>query len=189
MRLIILTEYYPSAKVPDSRAFIHARTRLYVELGHEVLILTNPQAGSLAREKFEGIQIIRPASLESAQTLIDSTSPDVIAIHFPYQGTFPTILAASLQDEYPLVAWIHGYETMYTAFFGYHYGINRLLSIPHDWLKLRYLRHFLSRCASVVYVSNWIRDLAERSMSYGHPRSHVIANPVNTQAFSPRTDP
>lgn len=189
MKLVILTEYYPSAQAPQSGAFIHARARLYVELGHEVVILSVPQTGLLAYEKVEGIQAFRSTDLERARALVESILPDVMAIHFPYRGTFPTVLAASLRNEYPLVAWIHGYETMHTAFFGYHHGLNRLLSIPHDWLKLRYLRGFLTRCASVVYVSNWIRHLAERSMRYAHPRSFVIANLVDTQLFAPRTAP
>ena len=189
MKLIILTEYYLSAKIPNSGAFIHARAQLYVELGHEVLVLSNPQVGLPKHAEFYGIQIIRPANLEAAQALVKAFSPDVMAIHFPYRGTFPTILATSLSNEYPLVAWIHGYETMYTAFFGYHHGLSRLLSIPHDWLKLRYLRGFLADCVSVVYVSKWIRQLAERSMRYTHPNSFVIANPVNMQLFSPRTEP
>ena len=184
MRIAIFTDYYPSVKVPAARAFIHARAKLYVEHGHDLLILSSPQANLPEREEFEGIQAIR-SNLGAARLLVESFSPDVIAIHFPYRGTFSTILAASLPDEYPIVAWIHGHEAMYTAFFGYHSGLSRLLSIPHDWLKLRYLRNLLARCASVVYVSNWMRDVAERSMRYAHPYSFVIANPVNTQAFAP----
>ena len=189
MKIAILTDYYPSTKVPDARAFIHARARLYMELGHNVLILSSPQADLPAYEEFEKVSVVRPVDLEAAQSLTKAFSPNVMAIHFPYRNTFSTILATRLRGYYPLVAWIHGYETMYTAFFGYHHGLSRLLSIPHDWLKLRYLRRFLAGCVSVVYVSNWIRQLAERSMRYTHPNSFLIANPVNTQVFSPLFSP
>lgn len=187
MKIAILTEYYPSAQLPDRGAFIHARAQLYTAQGHEVFILNNPRDGYAAQEVFEGITIIRPQDQATAQQFIAAQRPDVVVIHFPYRSTFPTKLAATLHTTYPLVAWVHGYETVYTAFYGYHRGLNRLLSLPHDWLKLRYLRRFLSECGAVVYVSQWLKTVAERSMRYGHPRAIVIANPIDTGRFAPCT--
>ena len=46
----------------------------------------------------------------------------------------------------------------------------------------------MSGAAAVVYVSNWMRDTAERAMRYRHPRSAVIANPVDTERFRPKPD-
>jgi glycosyltransferase involved in cell wall biosynthesis len=185
MKLVILTEYYPSGSTPGSGAFVHARVKLYRQLGHEILIVHNPKPGLPACEEIEGARVVRPESEAAGQALIESFAPDAIAIHFPYRGTLPARLGASLQGRYRVVAWLHGYETMYTAFFGYHHGLNWLLSIPHDWLKLRYLRRFLKECDAVVYVSAWLRRLTERNLAYGHPRSFVIANPVDTQLFTP----
>lgn len=116
MRLAILTDYYASVQKPDARAFIHARARLYTELGHEVLVLSPPQAGLLHYDEFEGIRVVRPVDFGEAQSLLETFSPGAIAIHFPYRGTFVTKLAAVVKDDYPLVAWLHGYEALYTVF-------------------------------------------------------------------------
>ncbi|MCG3209577.1 MAG: Glycosyltransferase Gtf1 [Anaerolineae bacterium] len=189
MRIIILTDCYPSIQRPDACAFIHARTQLYVKLGHHVLVISRPRPELKTQDSFEGISILRPVSLNAAYAAVQQFAPDVIAIHFPYRRTYATQLAIQLRDHYPLVSWIHGYETMYTAFFGYHHGLSRLLSVPHDWFKLRYLKSFLEQSSSVVFVSNWIKGLAERSMRYHNPHSIVIANPVDTELFSPTSTP
>lgn len=189
MKLIILTSAYPSHKNPGGCAFIHARTQLYEAAGHQVLVLNTPPQDLPEHDQFEGIEIRRPTNLEMAYEVVTEFGPDVIGMHFPYRGSLSTQLAESLLGHYPIVVWIHGFEAMYTAFHSYHQGFNRLLSIPWDWRKLRYLRGFLARCQAVVYVSNWIRKTAERGMGYCHPNSFVIANPIDTNRFTPAEQP
>jgi glycosyltransferase involved in cell wall biosynthesis len=72
---------------------------------------------------------------------------------------------------------------MMTAFNGYHRGLQRIASIPHDLLKLRRLRGVLTQLTGVVFVSDWIRAAAERGMRFRHPLSTVIPNPVDTARF------
>ena len=184
MRIAILTEAYPSYHKPDARAFIHARARLYQEAGHQVRVYTEASPQTQLVDTFEHIQILRAQPTLLRQE-IARYAPQVIAFHTPYAGTPIFQLATELAGFYPFVLWIHGYEAMFTAFYGYHHGWQRLASIPWAMRKLWSLRGFLPRCAAVVYVSQWLQGIAERGMLYRHPCTQVIHNPVDTQRFAP----
>lgn len=184
MRIAILTEVYPSIDKPDQRAFIHARACLYQQAGDDVHVFKEGLIADQQSDRFEGIQITY-AKPEVLSREIRAWTPDVIAFHTPYAGTPIFQLATQLVKDFPIVAWIHGYEAMYTAFHGYHQGWRRWASVPWDTRKLWQLRHFLRQCAGVVYVSQWIRQIAESGMRYRHPQSEVIHNPVDTIKFAP----
>lgn len=183
MRIAILSEVYPTNDQPNRRAFVHARAKAYQRSGHEVQVFTEGDSGG-ADEAFEGVPI-RCGTGGELQASMLQFGPDVIAFHTPYAGTASFEVANQLAGEYPVVVWIHGYEAMYTAFQGYHQGWQRWASVPWDMRKLWRLRQFLPSCAAVVYVSQWLRALAERNLRYRYPTTHVIHNPVDTQRFAP----
>ena len=187
MKIAILSEVYPSERTPDAHAFVHARSVLYRQAGCQVQVFSQALPGMDGCESFESVPVLRvhPERLERE---IEAFRPHVIALHAPYAGTPAFNVAGELAGSYPVVAWVHGYEAMYTAFHGYHHGWRRLASLPWDVAKLWRLRLFLRRCVGVVYVARWMRQVAERGMAYRHPNTHVIHNPVDTQRFTPRPD-
>jgi glycosyltransferase involved in cell wall biosynthesis len=188
MRIALVSETYPSSVNPNNRAFVHARAQLYRSAGHEVQVFAQ-QDGEAARwSDFEGTPVAR-GSIEQLRSMIDAYQPEVVALHTPYAGTDVFRLSDSLVGQAPIVVWVHGYEALYTAFYGYHRGWRRYASIPWDMHKLRRLRRFLRKCHSVVYVSQWLQRNAERGMMYRHPRSHIIHNPIDLSQFKPLAHP
>jgi glycosyltransferase involved in cell wall biosynthesis len=181
MKIAILTEYYPDQANPGSGVYVHTRASAYRAAGHEVRVY-RPGRSAPPGSEYERIPIVA-GDLEAARADCARFEADVVAVHTPYPGSEHTRLSDRL--SLPRVAWIHGYEAMFTALYGYHRGLARALSLPHDLRKLWRLRRFLAGSTAVVYVSRWMRRTAERSMLFTHPRTETIPNPVDVQRFRP----
>jgi glycosyltransferase involved in cell wall biosynthesis len=181
MKIAILTEYYPDHTSPGSGVYVHTRASAYQAAGHEVRVY-RPRRGAPPDSEYERIPIVS-GSVETARADCERFNADVVALHTPYPGSQHARLSERL--SLPRVVWVHGYEAMFTALHGYHRGLARALSLPHDARKLWRLRRFLARSAAVVYVSQWMRRTAERSMRFVHPRTETIANPVDMRRFRP----
>jgi glycosyltransferase involved in cell wall biosynthesis len=184
MRIAIFTEYYPDHDDPASGVYVHLRAAAYRATGHIVQVF-RVREGPSREVEYGGIPIAT-AEAVALRAAVESFAPDVAAVHTPYPGAGHTRLAESI--EIPTAFWIHGYEAMITAFHGYHRGLARVLSLFHDIAKLRRLRRSIARADAIVYVSQWMRRTAERSLRYRHPRTHVIPNPVDTERFRPQTE-
>jgi glycosyltransferase involved in cell wall biosynthesis len=184
MKIAILTEYYPDHRDPASGVYVHLRSVGYHQAGHEVRVY-RVRPISLESIAYDEVPLVT-GEHESLWADIESFAPEVAAVHTPYPGTGHVVLAESL--KIPRVYWIHGYEAMFTTFHGYHRGLNRILSLLHDIRKLRQLRRSMRGAAAVVYVSEWMRQTAERSTGYRHPQTAVIPNPVDTERFRPEPE-
>ena len=184
MKIAILTEYYPSEERPGSGVYVHLRAAAYRRAGHDVRVYRAGDAGSASYE-WDGVPVLLGPQ-EAVRAAAAAFDPAVTALHTPYPGEPHTRVALSLPT--PVVCWIHGYEAMVTAFFGYHRGLGRGLSLLHDARKLWRLRRLLHRVTAIVHVSDWMRRTTERTLLYRHPRTRVIPNPVDTQRFRPRVD-
>jgi glycosyltransferase involved in cell wall biosynthesis len=179
MKIAILTEYYPDQANPGSGVYVHTRASAYRAAGHEVRVY-RPGRRAPPESEYERIRIVA-GDIEAAREDCARFEADVVAVHTPYPGSQHTRLSDRL--SLPRVAWIHGYEAMFTALYGYHRGLARALSFPHDVRKLWRLRRYLATSTAVVYVSRWMRRTAERSMLFTHPRTETIPNPVDVQRF------
>ena len=184
MRIAVLTEYYPNHDNPASGVYVHVRTAAYVKRGEDVRVYL-VRNGELRYDSYEGVPVVAGAA-ETIRAEIERFGPNVIALHTPYPGVPHTRVAESL--AIPRVVWIHGYETLITALYGYHSGLARVFSILHDLRKVRRLKRALTGAAAVVYVSDWFRRVSQRTMAYSHPKSMVIPNPVDTRLFRPRDE-
>ncbi|MGD2152841.1 MAG: glycosyltransferase family 4 protein [Gemmatimonadales bacterium] len=181
MKIAILTEYYPDRANPGSGVYVHTRASAYRAAGHEVRVY-RPGRAAPPRSEYERIPIVA-GDIDAAEADCLRFGADVVAVHTPYPGSAHTRLSDRLSQ--PRVVWIHGYEAMFTALHGYHRGLARALSLPHDVRKLWRLRRFLASSTAVVYVSQWMRCTAERSMRFAHRRTAIIPNPVDVQRFRP----
>lgn len=160
---------------------MHTRAAAYAKAGHDVRVYRFGH-NSLRSYEYEGVNV-QDGDREALQADCEQFNAHVVALHTPYPGSPHTRLAERL--SLPRVVWVHGYEAMFTALHGYHRGLARILSLPHDARKLWRLRRFLAGSAAVVYVSQWMRRTAERSMRFAHPCTETIPNPVDVQRFRP----
>jgi glycosyltransferase involved in cell wall biosynthesis len=181
MKIAVLTEYYPSANNPASGVYVHLRVAGYRREGHDARVYQVSSGGEGGNEH-DSVPVFA-GDPEEVRQEIASFGPAILAVHTPHPSVPHTGLAHSL--DIPGVYWVHGYEAMLTAFHGYHSDFARVLSLFHDIPKLARLRRTLARANAVVYVSNWIRQAAERGTRLRHPVTEVISNPVDVERFKP----
>lgn len=133
---------------------------------------------------YENVEVIRgPPPL--VKSVVKRFDPDVLALHAP---TIP-MLKTALSTGLPVVVWIHGAEVLYRALhnyippFGVKNNLVRIKALVEDLVRNMRLREILRQVNAVVYVSKWMREMAEKYLLFSHPNSFIIPNPVDTELF------
>lgn len=183
MRIAILCDNYPTGVKPTAGAFVHARAKAYQSTGNHVLVITDTKPEESYSDCYENIRIAHAVDSQSCRRVLDNWKPDVLCIHSPVKGN----VTMMIYDRVPTVVWIHGYEALFGSLHGYYNSVTKqVFAVPRDVFRLYSLRRFLSRCAGVVYVSNWMQKIAERSLfGFRHLNSAVIPNMIDTELFRP----
>lgn len=165
MKILVLSEAYPSPERMYAMGFVHSRSLEYLRLGHEVTVLSF--AAQEAYE-FEGVKV---CSESDVRALPDAGAAfDVIFSHAPNLRHHLRLL-----DDFaplPLVFFLHGHEVLltlrhYPAPFAFDRSLRqrmgRLLRAAYDPVKLFAFRRFCTRERSrgrrlgLVFVSQWMQ--------------------------------
>jgi glycosyltransferase involved in cell wall biosynthesis len=186
MRILVLDANYPHADNLYGDVFVHVRVARYIALGHTVRVVAF--FTDLPDYTFDGVSVSCAPDLATLIHLIDEFSPDVVAIHF-FQGW---MLRKILQRmPAPSVIWVHGMEALawYRRLFNFNlsreffeYAKYSTLQIYRFRKLLRYARHNPGR-VTFVFVSDWMRRIAEKDTLTRAPAHHVIPNPIDGNRF------
>lgn len=179
-----MTQGLPSVRNAARGAFVATRARAYAQAGHSVLVISPPCLEALT-SALAGCKVQWVDSLEELVRVLRGFNADVVACHSPDPATLPGRAAYVLAGKVRLVVWIHGYEALYTGLHGYQPPVKVLPSLVRDYLRLRRLSQVLKEADAVVYVSEWLRQTAERNTGVVAHKTYVIPNPVNTSLFRP----
>jgi glycosyltransferase involved in cell wall biosynthesis len=180
VKIAIVSPGYPS-KDNANFGFVHARAKLY-NVDHEVKIFSLSKHDT--NRTFESIQIVEGNSQYLTGSIIE-WEPDVLAIHFPdFQ-----IINLINKLNYPKVVWIHGHEVIFSFRLNGNskniiHGIKRrLLLIPRQIYQIWKIRTFIKAIHQVVFVSHWMRQIAEKNLLKKVHNGIVIPNPIDTNLF------
>jgi len=180
LKIAIVTPGYPSNE-NGGFGFVHARAKLYAPK-NEVKVFTISSTNS--SRNFEGIEIVE-GSHGFLQEQIKKFTPKVLAIHFPDFRIIQLVKPL----HYPKVAWIHGHEILFSfkisskAKNPFDFIKKRALLIPRQLYQMILLRSFLPKINHVVFVSNWMKKAAEKSVFKKFENAVIIPNPVDTNLF------
>lgn len=173
MKILILSETYPSPDNIYAMGFVHSRSLEYRRLGHEVTVL------SFSAERayeFEGVRVCTEGDVRARVVpptgTVPCTVPDIDAVfshapnlrhHLRFLNDFPAL---------PLLFFLHGHEVLltlrhYPAPFAFDRSprerLGRLLRAAYDPIKLLAFRRFCQRRRAhghrlgLVFVSEWMR--------------------------------
>ena len=162
MRILLVTQMWPSPENPDLGSFLVPLTRELEGLGHEV------EVASISRRGGSPIKYVTLA--RRAHEAAKRTNPDVVFAHFLFPAGAAGAFAANAAGA-PLVVMAHGQDV---ANLGRFPGVTRVTA------------GVLSRSAAVIANSRWLAgQLTER---IAVPESKVVIADcgVDLDAFSPR---
>lgn len=185
MRILIISPFYSKEKT-SAFTFVHARAKIYRKFGHKVKVFV-PSRKTFQYE-FEGINVCRGPQ-EVHRALLREFDPDIVAVHSPRytMGKNPLKMWDETRAHAPIVMWIHGNEALINAF--HHYFApweikGKTRNILGGTLKIAILRFLILKSNAVIYVSEWMKKMAEYYLLFRHPFSFVIPNPVDTNLFN-----
>ena len=185
LKIAIVSPNYPSEN-SGGFGFVHARAKLYGENNNVHIFAFT---GFNIKRIFEEINITE-GNKSSLNDEILAFNPDVLAVHFPdFQ-----IIHLVQNIDIPKVIWIHGHEILFSTRISSKPKniidslIKRVFLFPRQIYQMLLLRSFLAKVNKVIFVSNWMRTSAEKSVFRKFHNAEVIPNPVDTNLFKYQDD-
>jgi glycosyltransferase involved in cell wall biosynthesis len=162
VRILEVTQMWPSPEQPDLGSFLVPLTREIEALGHEVEIASISQRGG-SRSKY--LRLVREARAAARRF-----RPDVVFAHFLFPAGAAGALAARAAGA-PLVVMAHGQD------------VANLGRIPGVTAATRWV---LGRSSTVIANSHWLAGRLTGRIAAAEGKIEVIDCGVDLDAFSPR---
>lgn len=180
MRILVLSQAYPSSNNKYAMSYVHTRCVSYLRLGCSVDVLSFSVKDSYL---YEGVRVLSEGQVELEQY-------DIVLSHAPNIKNHVRLLSRVSRKK--VVFFFHGHEVLRRRDYPTPYTWRKqsllkqgLISV-YDEMKLFFLRlwlHWFSRRNDIglVFVSDWMRDQFDKNIisSRSFCRSVVICNSVN----------
>lgn len=188
MRVLVLTQAYPSQEKPYNLAYVHARVLHYQQAGWQIDVLSFDCQSVYTHE---GVKVWPEKQLlERTQTY------DMLISHAPNLRNHLRFMLRQNARWKKMVWVLHGHEVLikqryYPAPFAYERrasAVRRLLDRSYDELKVRLLAILMQRWISqkrlqLICVSEWMRqamlDCVPISEKLIAPVTHIVSNPIH----------
>ena len=162
MRILVVTQMWPSPAQPDLGSFLLPLTREIKALGHEVEVASISQRGG-SRTKY--LRLAR-----EARTAAQRLRPEVVFAHFLFPAGAAGALAARAAGA-PLVVMAHGQD------------VANLSRFPGVTAATRWV---LNRSSAVIANSRWLAGRLTERIPAAKPKIEVADCGVDFEAFAPR---
>lgn len=188
--IVVICPSYPTAQNPYAGNFIHQRVLAYQSAGQSVKVLV-PTASTVATgtDKSLGVEVTRLAEADLAAAVRDSPVR-AIALHSP-----PLSVLSRLDGLVPpemMSVFLHGYETRDYARLLYnfpkgHMKANAKVLEPIHFSRMVAARKlFQDPRVNVIFVSEFLRTIAETDVGIKATNAHIIPNYINGDKFKYR---
>lgn len=187
MRKIMVLDFdYPSESNLYGDVFVHTRVKEYKKYALvQVVSFFRDQADY----EYEGIKVVHAPSIDDVFHLFNQFKPDSVFIHFYDRRLYPFVN----NIDVPVVIWVHGYEALgwYRRLFNYSpYDLIRNshnIILPNikqifGFRKIVALSNKTKRI-SFVFVSDWMKKIAEADALIKTKYYSLIPNPINIELF------
>ncbi len=186
MRILVLDANYPHDDNLYGDVFVHVRVLRYMALGHEV------RAVAFFTDKpsyeFDGVRVTCAPDLAALKAAIADFNADVILIHF-FQGWMLDKIIAGASA--PVVIWVHGVEALgwYRRLFNLRLSREFAEYVFYNTVQMWRLRRLFAFArrnpgkVEFVFVSDWMRRVAESDTFSSAPAWSVVPNPIDTARF------
>jgi glycosyltransferase involved in cell wall biosynthesis len=162
VRILEVTQMWPSEEHPDLGSFLVPLTRELEGLGHEVEVASISRRGG---PPWEYATLVR-----KARTAAKEFRPDVVFAHFLFPAGAAGALAARSAGV-PLVVMAHGQDVA-------NLGRIRGVTSATSWV--------IRRSSAVIANSRWLADRLTEQIPAAGPKIEVADLGVDLAAFSPR---
>jgi len=161
MRILLVSQMYPSAAAPDFGVFVRGLERELAERGHAIeRVVLDRRGGSKLRHARLALRAVRAAR---------RFRPDVVYAHFLFPTGLGALVAARAVGA-PLVVTAHGQDVANAT-------------------EYPFVRPFIHRvvrgAAAVIAVSDWLRRRLELTAPEARSKTEVVNCGVDLARFRP----
>ncbi|AIW87108.1 hypothetical protein BK735_07980 [Bacillus mycoides] len=187
MEFLILTHQYPKEGNLYRNGFVHQRVKAYMDCGHNPVVWVMHEKQTKEVYFFDDVRVIE-GNQEEFNKYVKETKVDRILIHFLLENMVDSLL--NIDTNIPVIVWVHGFESLRW----YHRLFNPLsvdawrgLKIRKNYKQLQAFKRFNEENKLenlfYVFVSNWMKEIAEKDVKTKFIKSCIIPNYINTNLF------
>lgn len=185
MKLLILDENYPHPDNLMGDVFVHVRAKEYAKKHRVKVVSFFHEPCELV---YEGIEVEMFNDVEKLAAAVKAFNADKILIHFYQSWMLEKIIK---KITVPIIIWVHGYEALgwYRRLFNYAWYspvlLNYIKKNTYQQYQFRKMIRFANRTGQIqfVFVSDWMRRIAERDTLSKIKQWIIISNPIDTDLF------
>ena len=161
MRILLVSQMYPSAAAPDFGVFVQGLERELAVRGHAIeRVVLDRRGGGKLRHARLAARAARAAR---------SFRPNVVYAHFLFPTGFGALVAARTVGV-PLVVTAHGQDVANAT--------------EYPFVR-PFLRRVVRGAAGVIAVSDWLRTRLEQSVPGSRGKTEVVNCGVDLERFRP----
>lgn len=177
---------YPKEGNLYRNAFIHRRVLEYIKRGLDIEVFVLDEASTeINRYVFDNVRVIE-GNKTACKNYINRIKPTKILVHFINRHIIKVL--ESFLSNIPIVVWIHLMEA--TAWYRRLFNIKDksfFKYVLQNTRQLINLRSFINRSKNYdieyIFVSNWIKNVAEKDLLIKIKNSYIINNVIDTDLF------
>lgn len=186
--VLIIVPDYPSYVNLYACAFAHSRNKEYVKNNLKIQVFAvNSTIDFQTKYERDNVPVIR-GSYKDLKELLSTTHYPVVMAHFVDEKLYP-IFEGNIYDNQKLLFICHGPEVVYK----YLVNVTRpYFSKPVDFNDINkrfelsdfYVRRFSQKDnVEWIFVSNWLKEFAEKEQGFKFKHSRVINNVIDEELF------
>jgi glycosyltransferase involved in cell wall biosynthesis len=161
MRILLVSQMYPSAAAPDFGVFVQGLERELAARGHTIeRVVIDRRGGSKLRHARLALRAVRAAR---------RFRPDVVYAHFLFPTGLGALVAARLSGT-PLVVTAHGQDVANAT--------------EYPFVR-PFIRGVVRGASGVIAVSDWLRARLEQSAPGARGKTEVVDCGVDLERFRP----
>ncbi len=183
----LICPVYPGHDRKYGGEFIQKRVKAYTEVGLKVLVIeANKKRQKFSHSNLDGIDILRVDIADLAKALRYSKFK-VLAAHSIEKDAWSVL--KQYTDKYKTFIWIHGFEARDWKELAFNYSSEDLdrirfkLDRANEERRRTMREIFAHKNVEVIFVSEFMKTVAERFVRTKAMKSHIIHNSIESRHF------
>lgn len=192
-KIIILNNNYPSKENLYGDVFVHSRLKYYLPFFEVQVIGYQPNIEENKGYEYENIKVVNFNDKNLYLDKIRSIDASVIGIHFVEGWLYKEFIKTS---KIPIVIWVHGAEALgwYRRLYnvtGFKQALGTIKANVIQLFQFRKIIKHSNRTNNItfVFVSNWMKKIAECDTLSTIDNFQIIPNPIDTNLFQFKNKP
>lgn len=188
MKVLVLTQQYPSENDLYKNMFVHNRLKKYMSMesspDFKVFVLN----GRKKEYKYDSVNV-QSGNESMLKRIIENDDFDRIIVHFLTFRMVPVLLKYA--QNIKKIVWVHGYEAISWKRRLFNNTSPKFVKyVLGNIVQLRFFKKFVLNCkkTTFVFVSDWMKNVSEDDLNVNFKNFKIIPNGIDTDFYNLGTE-